>query len=328
MKRRDFLSVLGAAATWPAVAGAQQGERMRRLGFLLSQPFDNEEATQRFGAMRDGLQKLGWTEGRNLVIEARYASGSADRMQAFAAELVKAEPDVLFASATSSLAALQKATQTIPIVFAQVTDPVGAGFVKSLARPGGNITGFTQHDFSIGVKWLELLKELSAKTDRVAVIYDPQNPATAGYLSAIKAAEQQFRVRLSDHPVRDTAEIEHSIGTIARAPNSGLVILPGPVPSINRDALIALANKFLLPAVYPFRYWTVAGGLAFYGIDNIELHRQAASYLDRIFKGEKPGDLPIQNATTFQLVLNMKTAKLLGINPPNSLLARTDEVIE
>ena len=216
MRRREFI-IGGAAAAWPLVAKAQQGERMRRLGFLLSQPFDNEEAKQRLGAMRDGLQKLGWTEGRNLVIEARYASGSADRMQAFAAELVKAEPDVLFASATSSLAALHKATQTIPIVFAQVTDPVGAGFVKSLARPGGNITGFTQHDFSIGVKWLELLKELSAKTDRVAVIYDPQNPATAGYLSAIKAAEQQIQVRLSEHPVRDTAEIEHAIGTVANS---------------------------------------------------------------------------------------------------------------
>ena len=278
--------------------------------------------------MQDGLQKLGWIEGHNLVIDARYASGSADRMHALAAELVKTVPDVLFASATSSLAALQKATQTIPIVFAQVTDPVGAGFVKSLARPGGNITGFTQHDFSIGVKWLELLKELSTKTNRVAVIYDPQNPATAGYLSAIKAAQQKFQVQLSEHPVRATAEIEHAIGTVARTPDSGLVILPGPVPSIHRATLIALANKLLLPAVYPFRYWTAAGGLAFYGIDNIELHRQAASYIDRIFKGEKPGDLPIQNATTFKLVLNLKTAKLLGITPPNSLLARTDEVIE
>jgi putative ABC transport system substrate-binding protein len=173
-----------------------------------------------------------------------------------------------------------------------------------------------------------LLKELSARTDRVALIYDPQNPATAGYISAIKAAEKQFQVRLSEHPVRDAAEIEHAIGAIAKTPNSGLVILPGPVPSIHRATVIALAKKYLLPAVYPFRYWAVAGGLAFYGIDNIELHRQAASYLDRILKGEKPGDLPIQNATMFQLVLNMKTAKLLGIDPPNSLLARTDEVIE
>jgi len=329
VRRRDFIAGLGGAAVvGPRGAWGQQSERMRRMGFLLSQSFDNEEAKQRLDAIRDGLQKLGWSEGRNLVIEARYASGSADRLQAFAAELVKVEPDVLFASATASLAALHKATQSIPIVFAQVTDPVGAGFVKSLARPGGNITGFTQHDFSIGVKWLELLKELSAKTDRVAIIYDPQNPATAGYLSAIKDAEQQFQVRLSGHPVRDAAEIEDAIDTVAKAPNSGLVILPGPVPSIHRAKLIALANKHLLPAVYPFRYWTAAGGLAFYGIDNIELHRQAASYLDRIFKGEKPGDLPIQNATKFELVLNLKTAKLLGINPPNSLLARTDEVIE
>ena len=329
MRRRDFIAGLGGAAVMgPRGALGQQGERVRRIGFLLSQSSDNEEAKQRLGAIRDGLQKLGWSEGRNLVIEARYANGSAQRMQALAAELVKAEPDVLFASATASLAALHNSTQSIPIVFAQVTDPVGAGFAKTLARPGGNITGFTQHDFSIGVKWLELLKELSPKTDHVGVIYDPQNPATAGYLSVIKIAAKKFEVQLSEHPVRDPAEIEVAIVSVATTPNSGLVILPGPVPSIHRAALITLANKLLLPAVYPFRYWTVAGGLAFYGIDNIELHRQAASYLDRIFKGEKPGDLPIQNATTFQLVINLKTAKLLGINPPNSVLARTDEVIE
>jgi len=235
---------------------------------------------------------------------------------------------VLVASATSSLVALQKATSTIPIVFAQVTDPVGAGFVKSLARPGGNITGFTQHEFSIGVKWIELLKELAPQTERIALIYDPENPATAGYRSAIKSSAQTFLIQLSEHPVHDGAEIERAIRSIADKPNGGFVILPGPAPSVRRDLVVALANKYRLPAVYPFRYWVTSGGLAFYGIDNIELRREAAAYVDRILKGEKPGDLPIQNATKFELVINLKTAKAININPPNSVLARTDEIIE
>jgi putative ABC transport system substrate-binding protein len=294
---------------------------------LLSQPERDQEAKDRITALREGLQKLGWTEGRNIRVETRYASGSADRMQAHADELARLRPDVLFAAATSSLAALNRATSTIPIVFAQVTDPVGSGFVSSLARPGGHITGFTQHEFSIGIKWMELLKELAPQTELLALLYDPQNPATVGYRSAIKAGVRPFRVELSEHPVRNAAEIERAVGTIAR-PNSGLVILPGPTPTANRDLVVALAQKHRLPTIYPFRYWVRAGGLAFYGIDNIELYRQAVSYVDRILRGEKPRDLPIQNATKFQLIINLKTAKALGINPPNSLLARTDEVIE
>ena len=328
MRRREFIRLLGAAlAMAPATAFAQI-DRMRVVGLLLSQFEGNKEAKDRIAAVREGLQKLGWTEGRNIRIETRYAKGSADLMRADAAELVQLGPDVLVASATSSLAALQKATSTIPIVFAQVTDPVGAGFVRSLARPGGNITGFTQHEFSIGIKWLELLKELAPQTEHVALIYDPQNPATGGYRSAIKAGGQPFHVQLSEHPVRDAAEIEHAILAIADRPNSGLVILPGPAPSVRADLVVGLANKHRLPAVYPFRYWVTRGGLAFYGIDNIDLHRQAATYVNRILKGEKPEDLPIQNAAKFELVINLKTAKALGINPPNSLLARTDEVIE
>jgi len=328
MRRREFIRMLGAAlAMAPATAFAQI-DRMRVVGLLLSQFEGSQEAKDRIAAVREGLQKLGWTEGRNIRVETRYAKGSADLMRADAAELVRLGPDVLVASATASLAALQKATSTIPIVFAQVTDPVGAGFVRSLARPGGNITRFTQHDFSIGIKWLELLKELAPQTDQVALIYDPQNPATGGYRSAIKAGAQPFQVQLSEHPVRDAAEIEQAIAAIADRPNSGLVILPGPAPSVRRDLVVSLANKYRLPAVYPFRYWVSSGGLAFYGIDNIELHRQASAYVDRILKGERPGDLPIQNATKFELVINLKTAKALGINPPNSLLARTDEVIE
>jgi putative ABC transport system substrate-binding protein len=328
MRRREFIAMLGAAlATAPGATFAQSG-RMRLIALLLSQFEDSQEGKDRIAAVREGLKKLGWTEGRNIRIDVRSAGGSADRMQALAAELAQLGPDVLVASATASLAALQKATSTIPIVFAQVTDPVGAGFVNSLARPGGNITGFTQHEFSIGIKWLELLKELVPQTENVALLYDPQNPATAGYRSAINAGAPSFQVQLSEHPVRDEAEIERAVATVAGKPNGGLVILPGPAPSVRRKLVVALANKHRLPAVYPFRYWVTSGGLASYGIDNIELHRQAATYVDRILKGEKPGDLPIQNATKFELVINLKTAKALGINPPNSLLARTDDVIE
>ncbi len=328
MKRREFIAGLGgAAAAWPAVARAQ-ADRVRVMGMLLSQHEGDREAIDRIAALRDGLQKLGWVEGRNIRIELRYAGGNAERMRAHAAELVQSRPDVLFASATSSLAALSRANTTIPIVFAQVTDPVGAGFVSSLARPGGHITGFTQHEFSIGVKWIELLKELAPATSHVALIYDAQNPATAGYRSAIKAGIAPFRVRLSEHPVSDAAEIERALADIAARPASGFVVLPGPAPSVARDRIIALANRHRLPAVYPFRYWVTAGGLAFYGIDNIELYRLAASYVDRILKGGKPGDLPIQNATKFELVINLKAARALGIDPPTGLLARTDEVIE
>jgi len=330
MRRREFITLLGGtAATWPLAAGAQQQAAIPRLVcLLLSQSEGSQEARDRVAAVREGLEKLGWIEGHNLRFETRYANGRADRLGEEAAELVQLRPDVLIASATAALASLKKATSTIPIVFAQVTDPVGAGFVRSLARPGGNITGFTQHEFSIGIKWLELLKELAPRTEHVGLIYDPQNPATSGYLSIIKSGAPPFNVQLSEHPVRDRPEIERAVEAVAGRPNGGLVILPGPAPSVSRKLVIALANKHRLPAVYPFRYWVTSGGLAFYGIDNIELHRQTAVYVDRILKGEKPGELPIQNATKFELVINMKAAKAVGIDPANSLLARTDEVIE
>ena len=311
----------------PFIAFAQS-DRMRLIGVLLSQFEGDQEANNRIAALREGLQKLGWTEGSNLRLDIRYAGGDADRMRAHAVDLVQRRPDVLFAAATSSLAALNSATSAIPIVFAQVTDPVGAGFVSNLARPSGHITGFTQHEFSIGIKWIELLKELAPATEHIALIYDPQNPATVGYRSTVKAGIEPFKVQLSEHPVRTVSEIERAIVGIASRPNSGLVILPGPTPTANRDLVIALANENKLPAIYPFSYWVIAGGLAFYGIDNIELYRQAASYVDRILKGEQPGELPIQNAIKFELIINLKTAKSLGINPPNGLLARTDEVIE
>jgi putative ABC transport system substrate-binding protein len=320
--------MLGVALSTATGAALAQTDRVRLVGILLSQAEGSQEANERIAAVREGLRKLGWIEGGNLRIEPRYSDGSAERIRAGAAELVRLGSDVLVASATSSLAVLQKATTTIQIVFAQVTDPVGAGFVKSLARPGGNITGFTQHEFSIGIKWMELLKVFAPQTKHVGLMYDPQNPATTGYRSAIKAGAPPFQVHLSEFPVRTAGEIEHAIAEIAKTPNSGLVVLPGPAPSVRANLVIDLANTHRLPAVYPFRYWVKSGGLAFYGIDNIELHRQTAIYIDRILKGEKPGDLPIQNASKFELVINLRAAKSLGLDPPNSLLARTDEVIE
>jgi putative ABC transport system substrate-binding protein len=329
MRRREFITLLCGGAAWPrATYAQQQGERVRRIGVLSGLGGNDPEGRARVAALQEGLEKLGWTAGRNLQIDVRWGGASADQLRALSAELVRLAPEVIVASATASMVALQKATSTIPIVFAQVTDPVGAGFVKSLARPGGNITGFTQLEFSIGVKWLELLKELAPRTERVAIIYDPGNPADAGYLRTISPYAPTFGVELSDHAVRDAAEIERAIGSAADRPNGGLIVLPGPSPSLHRELVITLAERNRLPAVYPFRYWAQGGGLASYGIDNIDLHRRAASYVDRILKGETPAELPVQNATKFELVINLKIAKVLGLDPPITLLARTDEVIE
>ncbi|MBX9825492.1 MAG: ABC transporter substrate-binding protein [Xanthobacteraceae bacterium] len=327
MRRRAFIAALGGLAALPFAALAQS-DRRRLIGMLLSQAEGDQEAKHRIAALREGLQKLGWTEGRNIRIELRYAGGSADRMRAYAEDLAKLNPDILFASATSSLLALSRMTTTIPIVFAQVTDPVGAGFVSSLAQPGGNITGFTQHEFSIGSKWMELLKQLAPQTERVALIYDPQNPAIEGYRTVMRASVRLFGVQISEYPVSNAAEIERAMSLIAAQPASGFIVLPGPVPTAHRDLVVSLAHRHRLPAVYAFRFWPAAGGLASYGIDNIGLYRLAADYVDRILKGERPGDLPIQHATKFELVINLKTARALGLDPPNSLLARADEVIE
>jgi putative tryptophan/tyrosine transport system substrate-binding protein len=329
IERRTFiLAVAGAAAAWPRAVRAQQGSAMPRVGVLFGIAENDPEGRNRIDAFRQGLEKLGWRPGQNVRIEARWAAGDLERLRAHAAELVRLKPDVLLAGATISLVALQQAAGDIPIVFAQVTDPVGAGFVTSLARPGGNITGFTQHEFAIGVKWLELLKELAPRVKRVAIMHHADNPASAGYLAAITPAASTFGVELTITGVRNTADIERAIDGIAGTSDGGIIVLPGPAPSTRRDRIIALAEQHRLPAVYPFRYWVVSGGLASYGIDNVELYRLAASYVDRILKGEKPADLPVQHATKFQLVINLKTAKALGLDPPITLLARTDEVIE
>jgi putative ABC transport system substrate-binding protein len=329
MRRRDFITLLGMAAlARPLKARAQQGGGMRRIGVLFGLTESDPETRDRMEALREGLEKLGWTPGRNIEMDYRFGGGDGERLRAHAAELVRRKPDVLMASATTALAALRQATSELPIVFAQVTDPVGAGIVASLARPGGNITGFTQHEYSLGVKWLELLKELAPRVKRVAVIYDADNPAAAGYLATITSSAATFQAQLTSFAVRDTAEIERAIGATAADAAAGIIVLPGSAPSARRDRIIALAAQHRLPAVFAFRYWVVSGGLASYGIDNIDLYRRAATYIDRILKGEKAAELPVQHATKFHLAINLKTAKALGLDPPITLLARTDEVIE
>lgn len=329
MRRRDFIAgTVGAAFVGvPFRAFGQEPQKLRRgVGMLMGQPPGSEEALARQNALREGLSELGWIEGQNLHLQVKQGQNE-HQLSDLALQLVNASPDVLVASATTSLSALQRATQTIPIVFAQVTDPVGAGFVQSLARPGGNITGFTQHEFSIGVKWLELLKELAPRSEAVTVLFDPENPASDGYLSLMKQAAPSFKLQMQPRPVLHAKEIEDAIVDAAQH-KRGVVVLPGPGPSIRRDEIIALTSRYQVPAVYPFRYWVTAGGLAAYGIDNIDLHRRAALYVDRILKGEHVADLPVQNATKFHLAINLKTARALGLDPPITLLARTDEVIE
>lgn len=326
MRRREFIAGGAAFVGVPFCAFGQEPQKIRRVGMLMGQPPGSEEALARQNALREGLSELGWIEGRNLHLDVKQGLNE-HQLSDLALQLIGATPEVLVASATTSLSALQRATKTIPIVFAQVTDPVGAGFVQSLARPGGNITGFTQHEFSIGVKWLELLKELAPHSEAVTVLFDPENPASDGYLSLMKHAAPSFGLQMQPRPALHAKEIEEAIVDTAQH-KWGLVVLPGPGPSIRRDEIIALTSRYQVPAVYPFRYWVAAGGLAAYGIDNIDLHRRAALYVDRILKGERVADLPVQNATKFHLAINLKAAKALGLDPPITLLARTDEVIE
>ena len=324
VKRR---SVVGAAAALLVAPAAARAQKVRVVGVLLSQSEGNPESVSRVGALRDGLLRYGWVDGQNLRLDVRYGGGNPERLRQEAMTLVAARPDVLVASATSALAALQRATTEIPIVFAQVTDPVGAGFVKSLAKPGGNITGFTQHEFSIGLKWLELLEELAPATRTVSVLYDPQNPATAGYRAEIFSGATTFQAQIVERAATDAAGIEAAVRA-AGQPNGGLIVLPGPSLSVRPETVVDLVTGLRLPAVYPFRYWLKAGGLAFYGIDNIDLHRQAAIYVDRVLNGVKPRQLPVQNATRFELVINLKAARAIGLTVPPSLMARADELID
>jgi putative tryptophan/tyrosine transport system substrate-binding protein len=329
LKRREFMTLLGGAAVaWPIAARAQQAGQMRRIGLLMALAEDDPQGKTRIAALRQALENLGWTEGRNLRIEYRWTAGDPERARVYAAELVVLKPDVIFAAPTSIAAAVQRETRSVPVVFAQVADPVGAGLVASLARPGGNITGFAHFEFPIGAKWLELLKQIAPNVTRVAVIYDPTNPASTGYLPLMEAAARALGVHIYPTAVRDAAAIERTIDAFAREPNGGLIMIPGPIMGVQRELIIAFANRHRLPNVYAFRFHPVGGGLASYGVDLIDLYRRAASYVDRILRGEKPAELPVQHATKFELVINLKTARLLGLTVPPTLLATADEVIE
>src|SRR5262249_21241472 len=325
MRRRDFIKVIaGSAATWPFTARAQQSERIRRIGVLMPFAIDNPEGQARITAFLQELRQLGWTEGRNLQIEYRWDTGD---LRKAATELVTLSPDVILASTTPAVAALQQATRTVPIVFAQVADPVSAGFVASLAKPGGNITGFTNFDYAIGAKWVELLKEVAPHVTRVGVIRDPTVTASIGQFASIQSAAPSFGLEVSPLGGRDARDIEHTVTEFARGSNCGLIAVGTPLSANNRDLTISLAARHRLPAVYPYRTFTADGGLMSYGSDSVDPHRQAAGYVDRILKGEKPADLPVQSATKFELVINLKAAKSLGLTAPPSLPSHPHPII-
>jgi putative tryptophan/tyrosine transport system substrate-binding protein len=328
VKRRDFITLIGGAAAWPLAARAQQPERMRRVGVLMHLAADDPEGQARIAAFTQGLQELRWTIGRNVRIDYRWAAGDAERGRKYAAELVALAPDVILAAGGAVVAPLLQASRTVPIVFAQTPDPVGAGFVASLARPGGNATGFTIFEFGMGGKWLELLKEIAPRVTRAAVLRDAALAAGTGQLGAIQSVAPSFGVELSPIDVRDAGEIERAVTAFARSPNDGLLVTGSALATVHRDLIVALAARHRLPAVYTLRLFVAGGGLISYGPDSIDPYRQAAGYVDRILKGEKPADLPVQAPTKYELVINLKTAKALGLEVPPSLLARADGVIE
>jgi len=328
MRRREFIAALGGAAAWPAVARAQQPERMRRIGVLQPGSESDPESQLRRAAFVGGLQKFGWTEGTNVSIHYRWVGDDADRIRLYATELTGMQPDVIWASGSLPLLLLKRATRTIPVVFTQVYDPVGSGFVTNLTRPGGNITGFTLGEFSMGGKTLEVLKEVAPQVSRVAVILNLEQPPHVAMWRSIEASAPSFGVRLTPADAPGPDEIERAIEAFAREPNGGLIVLPSPITIVHRELITALAARHRLPAAYVFRFFVRSGGLVSYGIDPADQARQAAGYVDRILKGEKTADLPIQQPTKFELVINLKTARALGLDIPTSLLARADEVIE
>ena len=329
IERRQFLATLGGAGVaWPFVAQAQQRERMRRIGVLMPYAANDPQAQARNAAFLQGLQQLSWTVGHNAEIEYRWSGGNIDDTRKYAAELVALAPDVIFASGTAAVAPLRQITRSIPIVFVLVPDPVGSGFVDSLARPGGNVTGFSWVDYGIGAKWLELLKEIAPNVTRAAVVRDPAIIAGIGQWGAIQSASPSVAIEVSSVNIDDAGEIEQSIAAFARSPNGGLILTGSALAILRRDLIIALAARHKLPAIYYDRYFVAAGGLMSYGPDNVDLFRRAASYVDRILKGEKPAELPVQQPTKYDLVINLKTAKALGLEIPDRLLALADEIIE
>jgi putative ABC transport system substrate-binding protein len=328
IKRREFITLLsGAAVAWPLAARGQQAERVRRIGVLMNLASDDAEGQARLAAFHQGLQQLGWTVGRNVQIDYRWSAGNADYIRKFAAELVALAPDVIVSTGSPSVAVLQQATRSVPIVFTAVVDPVGGGLVASLARPGGNATGFMLFEYSTSGKWLELLKEIAPRVMRAAVIRDPTLTAAVAQFAAIQGAAGSLGVELSPIDMRDAGEIERAVTAFSRVSNGGLIVTASG-SSARRSLIITLAARHKLPAVYAFRYFATSGGLISYGPDIIDPFRRAAGYVDRILKGEKPADLPVQTPTKYELVINLKTAKALGLEVPATLLARADEVIE
>jgi putative tryptophan/tyrosine transport system substrate-binding protein len=330
IRRREFLGVLSSAAIgWPVAAGAQQSDRMRRIGVLMAATADDPEYQTRMGAFQQGLALLGWTDGRNVRIDARWATTNADDIRKHAVELAALAPDVILAgTGTTTVAPLLQATRTVPIVFVLVIDPVGAGFVASLARPGGNTTGFLMFEYGLSGKWLEVLKQIVPGVKRVAVLRDATIASGIGQFGAIQSAAPSLGMEATPVNVRDVDEIERDIAAFARSPNGGVVVPASPEASRHRDLIITLAARHRLPAVYASRYFVIDGGLISYGPDTIDQYRAAAGYVDRVLKGEKPADLPVQAPTTYELVINVKTAKTLGLEVPPQLIARADEVVE
>jgi len=328
MKRREFIQAFGGAAVFPLTAHAQQRGPMRRVGVLMNVAADDPESAVRIAAFLKELQQFGWSDGRNVQIDTRWAVGDVDRFRQYAAELIALAPDVVLASSSLAVAALQKVTGTVPIVFVGVVDPVSAGFVDSLAHPGGNTTGFTNFEYGLSGKWLELLKEIVPPVKRVAVLRDPASAAESGMFTAIQSAAPSFGVVLSPFGMSNAGEIESVITAFARDSNGGLIVLGSSLANVHRELIIALAASHRLPAVYSDRIFVTSGGLISYGPDRIDQFRRGAVYVDRILKGEKPFDLPVQAPTKYELFINLKTAKALGLAVPPTLLALADDVIE
>jgi putative ABC transport system substrate-binding protein len=330
MRRREFITLVGGSvAAWPLVARAEQPERMRRIGVLMASAADDSESQARIAGFLQALQQLGWADGRNVRIDTRWATTNPDDIRRHAAELVALAPDVILAATgTVTVVALLQATRTVPIVFVAVIDPVGAGFVTSLARPGGSATGFTIFEYGMSGKWLELLKAIAPSVTRAAVLRDPAIASGIGQFAGVQTVAPSLGVELSPVDVRDAGEIERGVMAFARSSNGGLIVTSSALATRHRDLIIALAAGHRLPAVYPYRYFVTAGGLISYGPNSIDGYRRAAGYVDRILKGEKPADLPVQAPTKYELVINLNTAKALGLEVPVSLLGRADEVIE
>jgi putative ABC transport system substrate-binding protein len=334
MKRRQFIAALGGAATasafWPLAVHAQTSDRIRRVGMLIGYAENDPETQARLAAFRQGLETLGWTEGRNVVIDYRFAPAGPDQAQSFAKELVALRPDALVGNSTPATAALLQETRTIPIVFVGVSDPVGSGFVASIARPDGNTTGFTNFEPSLTAKWLEMLKEIAPATVRVAVLFNPRTAPGGGsfFLGPFESVARSFAVEPIAARVTDDAEIESAFASIARESGGGLIVMPDAFTTVHRKLIIEQAAVRRLPVIYPYHYQAAEGGLMAYGVDTVDLLRRAALYVDRILKGDKPADLPVQAPITFQLVINLKTAKALGLSVPLTLQTRADEIIE